>query len=194
MLVYLFFIMALSFDTFIAALTYEGNKIEIPFFSNLIISGICSFSLIISLSLGGFLGSLLPEKWLKYTSFIILFILGVFKIFGDGIRKHMKKRNYKIHFFNNILNIYCDYKSADCDESKHLSKLEAVLLSIALSFDNLTSGIAFRISYVYFIPIFLLNFFVNVLSILSAKVFSNIKYNFSIIGGLIFIIIAFLKL
>ena len=194
MLVFSLFIMALSFDTFIAALTYEGNKINISFLSNLIISGVCSLSLIISLFLGDCLDNYLANNLIRLISFIMLFSLGIFKIFGDTIKKRIQKAKSRVCFLDYIIKIYCDYKKADYDKSNDISKLEAVLLGTALSFDNLASGIAFRVSYSYFIVIFLFSFFINFLSILSTKIFKNININFSFIGGMIFIIIAFLRL
>lgn len=48
MFIYLSLILALSLDTFMAALSYETNKIKIPISSNLIISFICALVLFIA--------------------------------------------------------------------------------------------------------------------------------------------------
>ena len=194
MVVYLLFIIALSFDAFITALTYEGDNIKIPILSNLIISIICSFSLIISLFFGNYLDTIVSETVLKHISFIILFCLGITKIFGDIIKNRLIKKKTNNYLFNCIVKNGQDYKKTSCDKSNLLSTRSALLLSVVLSFDSLSSGIAFSLNYNYFIIVFLFSFFVNFLLILCSKIFKGIKIDFSFFGGLIFILIAFSKL
>ena len=68
MAIYLSLILALSLDTFMAALSYEANKIKIPISSNFIISLICALFLFISLLLGNVLNLFIPEFILKWFS------------------------------------------------------------------------------------------------------------------------------
>ena len=195
MLIYVSLIFALSVDTFIAALSYEGSKIEIPFSSNLIISLICSLSLIISLIVGNFIDEIISTFVLKLFSFFVLFLIGIFKIFDTYSRKNItKKINFSFRNLNFVIEIYNDYKKADFDNSKKLSKIEAIYLSLALSIDSLGAGMAFQTNYILFIPIFILCFFVNVISIFSSKIIKKINIDFSLIGGIIFIVLAFLKI
>lgn len=205
MAIYFSLMFALSLDTFMAALSYEANKIKIPISSNLIISFICALFLFISLLLGGVLNLFIPEFILKWISFIILFGIGLFKIFDNRIKKFICKRNFKsksINFsFCNlkfILQIYSDYSYADIDKSKSLSPIEAISLALALSIDGLSAGIAFNTDIVLGLFIFIICLIVNVLFILLAKgfnyLFSNSKIDFSLLGGFIFIILAFCKL
>ncbi len=90
---YFFLILALSLDTFTLALSYEADKIQIPLSSNLIISFICSFVLMLSLFLGGFIQNIISPHILKVIAFIILFSIGLFKIFDNRIKNFIKKQN-----------------------------------------------------------------------------------------------------
>jgi len=205
MAIYLSLILALSLDTFMAALSYEANKIKIPISSNFIISLICALFLFISLLLGNVLNLFIPEFILKWFSFIILFGIGLFKIFDNRIKKFIKKRDFKsksINFsFCNlkfILQIYSDYSYADMDKSKSLSPTEAISLALALSIDGLSAGLAFNTDIIFGLLIFIVCLTVNVLFILLAKAFNNLfnnsKIDFSLLGGFIFIILAICRL
>ncbi len=204
MALYFSLIFALSLDTFMAALSYESNKIKIPISSNLIISFICSLFLFISLLLGNFLGTFIPDVILKWISFFILFFIGFIKVFDNRIKNFIKKRNFKgksINFsFCNlrfILQIYSDYSCADMDKSKSLSPIEAICLALALSIDGLSAGIAFNTSFILGLFIFLSCFIMNFGFILLSKLFNhfmNNKLDFSLLGGFIFIILAFCRL
>lgn len=205
MAIYLSLILALSLDTFMAALSYEANKIKIPISSNFIISLICALFLFISLLLGNVLNLFIPEFILKWFSFIILFGIGLFKIFDNRIKKFIKKRDFKsksINFsFCNlkfILQIYSDYSYADMDKSKSLSPTEAISLALALSIDGLSAGLAFNTDIIFGLLIFIVCLTVNILFILLAKAFNNLfnnsKIDFSLLGGFIFIILAICRL
>ncbi|MCI9084761.1 MAG: hypothetical protein HFH46_04025, partial [Bacilli bacterium] len=194
MALYFSLIFALSLDTFMAALSYESNKIKIPISSNLIISFICSLFLFISLLLGNFLGTFIPDVILKWISFFILFFIGFIKVFDNRIKNFIKKRNFKgksINFsFCNlrfILQIYSDYSCADVDKSKSLSPIEAICLALALSIDGLSAGIAFNTSFILGLFIFLSCFIMNFGFILLSKLFNhfmNNKLDFSLFANL----------
>ena len=198
---FLSLILALSLDTFVAALSYETSKIKIPLTSNIIISFICALVLMVSLLVGHFLGNAMPFSILKYFSFIILLGIGLFKIFDNRVKNFIKKHNFtskKINFsFCNlkfILQIYSDYEEADADKSKRLSSLEAISLALALSLDGFGAGLAFNIGFNYIIEIGFLCFLINIFFIFLSRVFTKIcnkiKIDWSLIGGFIFIVIA----
>ncbi len=205
MSIYLTLILALSLDTFMASLTYEISKIRIPLKSNLIISFVCSTILIISLFLGNSLSLVIPNAVLKWISFFILFFIGILKIFESQVKKLIKKNSFKskkINFsFCNlkfILQIYSDYAKADYDKSKNLSAIEAFSLALALSIDGLSAGLAFNTASEYFLAIFLTSLIINIALIFLAKflkfIIKNIKFDFSLLGGLIFVVLAFFRL
>ncbi len=203
MLTYLTLILALSLDTFMAALSYEANKIKIPITSNLVISFICSLTLVISILFGNLLSNIIQPDILKWVSFLILFGIGIFKIFDSQVKKCLKNKSSKqVHFkifnFKFILQIYADYPEADIDKSKSLSILEAISLALALSIDGLSAGLAFASNISYISLIFILGLFINIAFILLSKlfgyIFSKTHFDLSFIGGFLFIILALFRL
>ena len=195
MLTYFSLVFALSIDSFFVALSYEANKIKIPFFSNLIISFICSFSLIFSLLLGNFITKFMPYYILKWFSFFVLFFIGIFKLFENYFKSFFTKKS-KLCFkkLNFIIQIFIDYKNADYDNSRVLSKTEAFFLSLVLSIDSLSAGIAFQTDYSLFIPLLLFSLFINFMLILVSKIIKFFNIDFSFISGIIFIILAVFKI
>ena len=203
MITFLILILALSLDTFMAALSYETDKIKIPISSNFVISFICSLVLIISLSLGSLLDNFISHDVLKWISFSILFFIGSFKIFDSQIKKYIQKQKFKTRkmYFSVcnlkfILQIYSDYPTADQDKSKTLSIVEAISLSLALSIDGLSAGLAFQTDYNMIFIVFITCLVVNIVFILLAKLIGYFTRNLdlSLISGLIFIFLAFLRL
>ena len=192
MLVYIVFVICLSIDTFIAALIYEASNIRISFKSNLILSFFGSFSLFISLLMGNVLGNIINIEVLKWLSFFILFFIGLTKIFNNGVREMLTNLNFSKQ--KSVITIYSDYKKADFDDSKTLQPNEALYLAMALSLDNIISGVSFNINFNLIIIIFSFSLFINVLAVWMTKLIRNVKYDLSFVGGVIFIIIAFFKL
>lgn len=205
MITYITLILALSLDTFMAALSYETSKIKIPFKSNFTISLICALVLMISLIFGNVLGTIIPDFILKWISFTILFGIGAFKVFDGQIKRYIQKQDFqskKLNFsFCNlkfILQIYSDYPKADKDDSKSLSVIEAISLALALSIDGLSAGLAFHAELINIIWIFILCLIINIAFIFLTKVIVLIvrkkEFDFSLIGGFIFIVLAFFRL
>ena len=205
MITYLMLILALSLDTFMASLSYEANKIKIPLSSNFVISLICTLMLIISLVFGNILNSIIPHYILKWISFFILFGIGAFKIFDSRIKHYIQKQDFKskkVNFsFCNlkfILQIYSDYPKADQDNSKTLSIVEAISLSLALSIDGLSAGLAYHAALSDIFMVFILGLTINMLFIFLSKLISyftrKTDFDFSLIGGFIFIVLAFLRI
>ncbi len=205
MITYVTLILALSLDTFMAALSYETNKIKISLKANLVISLMCALTLAISLLCGNSLGHIIPKNLLKWLTFFILFFIGIFKIFDRQIKKYLKKNSFKPKIVNLdfckltlILQIYGDYAKADYDQSKSLSLIEAFSLALVLSIDGLSAGLAFETSLSWIFWICLLCLGLNIILIILANVLGkltqNIKSDFSWLGGFIFIVLAFLKL
>lgn len=200
----LLLVTALSVDSFVASFAYGANKIKIPFISVSIISIICSVILILSIFLGSIIKPLIPEP--QTICFVILFILGIVKLFDSSIKTFIRKHNdlnkqLKFSLFNLsfILNIYADPQNADCDLSRELSPLEAAPLAIALSIDGLAVGIGAGLVTVSIIQIIVFSLITNVITILLGsyigyKIAERTSLNLSWLSGLLLIILAVMKL
>lgn len=202
----LLLVLAVSLDSFAACFAYGTSKIKIPPISIIIIAGINALMLSLSLLLGFVIAPLFPSYLPKIISFIILFIIGIVKLF-DGIMKSRIKRGKKmdkrlkfslfnLHF---ILNIYADPLDADKDNSKDLSPIESISLAIALSIDGIAVGFGAALTQVDIFIVVMLAIILGVLAIilgsrLGEKVSNNIPFDLSFIGGIFLIILALFKL
>lgn len=205
-LIYFTLIFALSIDTFLASISYVTSRIHIPLKTSIVISSICSMMLLFSLLFGSILYPVLPHGLLKWISFFLLLGIAITKTFESTLQSFLKKRNrndstlqFSLFNFHFILSIYSDYKKADSDHSKQLSMKEAIPLSIALSMDALTAGLAFGNMHHEFLFVFFLCFFVNFILIQFAKLLGTYlekigSIDFSFISGILFFLLAFLRL
>lgn len=199
-------VIALSADTFAASFAYGTNKIKIPISSTLIINGICTLLLTLSLVLGNLLRPILSSDVTHVVSFTVLFILGLSKLFDSTIKAYIRKYNKferELHFsflyFRFILNVYADPKIADVNESNSLSPMEALSLAIALSFDGFAVGLGAALVQINVWCIIILSFLLGIIAIVVGCALGNliskkISMNISWLSGVLLLIIAFLKI
>ena len=112
---------ALSVDAFAAGFAYGVSRIKVPFVSVLIVTGVSSLTLIFSLLVGSVVSSLIPERLTQQFSFLLLFVLGLVKLFDRS--KHNEA------------------EEANKNKDDLVSPMEALTLGIALSIDSLAVGI-----------------------------------------------------
>lgn len=197
---------ALSLDAFVASFAYGTNKIKIPLLSALILTFICSLTLTISLILGNIIRPYLPESLTHIICFIILFILGITKLFDSSIKAYIRKKktlNKRITFkalnLHFILNIYADPRIADKDDSRTLSLSEAISLALALSIDGLAVGLGAALANVNSIMIVVISILIGMIavmggSLLGEKVSNKINLDLSWLSGILLVILGFMKL
>ena len=202
----LILVLSLCIDTFVTSIVYSSNKIKIPVVSGLIIDTICSLFLAISLFFGYLIKDFIPINIASTISFLLLLILGVYRLF-EAFFKNLIKRYYdkgspltfKIFDFKFILQIYADEIKADLDESKILSPKEAFFLAVALSLDSLTVGFGCSLGTVNYLATVLLSFLVGALLLVlggyvGRKISKNSNLNLSWLSGVFLIILAFIRI
>lgn len=139
--------LALCMDTLVAGFSYGAGGIRIPPLSAAILTFVCSATLALSLLLGTLLRAWIPAGLAESLSFILLLVLGVYKLFEGMVQAFIRKHasfNREICFsvlqLRCILRIYADPARADADRSQTLSAFESIWLGIALSLDSLAVG------------------------------------------------------
>ncbi len=172
---------AVSIDAFAACFSLGLRQVKIPLRSVLILSGISAFFLIVSLFAGTAVSEILPSGLADKISFLILFLLGLSKLFER-----------------------CD-ETADKANKNHdnlLSGREAFFLGVALSLDSLGAGLGagmMRASFlpvlaqILWIPFFLSILFILLGSTLGKKLSTRLNGNFCRLGGLLLIALAFFQ-
>lgn len=202
----LILVLSLCIDTFVTSIVYSSNKIKIPVVSGLIIDTICSLFLAISLFFGYIIKDFIPINIASTISFLLLLILGVYRLFEAFFKNLIKKYydkgsplTFKIFEFKFILQIYADEVKADLDESKILSPKEAFFLAVALSLDSLTVGFGCSLGTVNYLATVLLSFLVGALLLVlggyvGKKISKNYNLNLSCLSGVLLIILAFIRI
>jgi len=202
----LILVLSLCIDTFVTSIVYSSNKIKIPVVSGLIIDTICSLFLAISLFFGYLIKDFIPINIASTISFLLLLILGVYRLFEAFFKNLIKKYydkgsplTFKIFEFKFILQIYADEVKADLDESKILSPKEAFFLAVALSLDSLTVGFGCSLGTVNYLATVLLSFLVGALLLVlggyvGKKISKNYNLNLSWLSGVLLIILAFIRI
>ena len=172
----LLIVAAVSADSLVSGFAYGTRKIRIPIISVVVINIICSGILAVALFLGNIIQPYLSEGITGGISFIIMFMLGMTKIFDSAVKAYIRKHNdfkRKINFsiknIKFILNIYANPEEADIDKSKILSPYEGACLAVALSFDSIAVGIGAGMTDINNILIIGLSFVMGVLSIISGS-------------------------
>ena len=83
-------VFALSLDAFAASFAYGTDRIQIPVSSMLVINGISTGILAISLFLGSLLKNVLPVRLTGALCFAILLILGTEKLCDSAIKAYIR--------------------------------------------------------------------------------------------------------
>lgn len=172
---------AVSVDAFAACFSLGLRRVKIPLLSVVILSVISSLFLSLSLFAGVAVSALLPAGLTKKISFLILFILGLSKLFERSDETADK---------------------ANKNHDNLLSVREAFFLGLALSLDSLGAGLgagmmtaSFRPLFVEIIllPFFLSIFFIVLGGTLGKMLSTRLNGNFCRLGGLLLIALAFFK-
>ncbi|ATD55484.1 sporulation membrane protein YtaF [Clostridium chauvoei] len=205
MLETLLLVLSVSIDSFVASIAYGTDKIKIPFLSALIIDIICSSMLGISLLLGSLIKDYIPRNLAIGISFVILFGLGVYRLFESIFKTYIKSKSnsitpltFKIFDFNFVLQVYADETKADFDKSKILTSKEAFYLAFALSLDSLAVGFGSSLITVSYIEAILLSLILGMTAILTGvyigrKFIEKVDLNLSWLSGALLILLALMR-
>lgn len=196
---------ALCMDTLVASFAYGTGGICIPGRSVLVIDGICTGTLGLSLLVGNLLGPLLPPGLTRGLSVGLLLLLGLVKLF-DGVlkawinrRQQPRQVSFRLFDLQFILQIYGDSTAADQDRSRVLSPGEAASLAVALSLDGLAVGFGAGLTQVPLAEILLVSLLLHGLAIpLGCKLGQTVAHHSTLplswLGGVLLILLALLKL
>lgn len=187
-----FFLMVivLSMDAFTAGLSYGIEKVKVPFLSAFAAALISGLMLTLSLRAGSILLSLIPPLFTKLLSFGVLLLLALYK-FYDSLPA--------LHHPHRILTTEVISQKVNQKHKEYLSFSEALLLALALSIDNISAG--FCLGSMTFSTLLtltvttLVHLAALLLGILTGKfLFRNSTRDFSWLGAVILVLLAFLRL
>lgn len=178
----LFLSAAISVDAFTASFAYGCRRIKIPVLSVIILNAISVLFLSASLLAGTFLSSLIPAGLTTQISFLILFVLGLVKLFESPSEEQTE--------------------NGDKNHDNLLSASEAFYLGLALSLDSLAAGIGAGMTPIRRPSYLLLTAGISLLTgvfaicsgcFLGKTLSARLNGNFCRLSGLILIALAFMK-
>ncbi len=197
---------AVSIDSLLASLALGIDKVKIPFKSAAAMHALCAGMLLVSMLLGKFLGGVIRVEWTRLLGFTVLFITGLLKLCDGAVkwlirqRKEVyKKLNFHIFDLQFLLTIYADPNKADADRGGILSIREAVYLGITLSLDSAAAGIGAGVLKAPALFTAVIAFAVGLCTVymgsaIGNRVSAHGKGDFSWVSGLLFLLLAFLKI
>lgn len=199
-------IIALSADAFTASFAYGADKVKIPPLSAVIVAFLSDILLMASLFIGNLLKTYIPPAFTTFFSFSILFVLGAVKLFDSSIRQKIRENRFnskevtvKTKNLRFILTVYAAPEAANTVDVEILSSAEALSLGLALSLDSAAAGFG-AASGNYSLPLAaMLTFFISLCAVFSGCRLGRLlatksSFNFSIIGGILLLLLAFSKL
>lgn len=198
-------VLSLSIDTFVASIAYGSDKIKIPFSSAIIINGVCSSFLAISLFFGSLFKDFLYPDLASLMSFSLLLLLGTYRLFESFFKTYIQKFSqseipltFKVFDFKFVLEIYANETKADYDKSKILTSKEAFYLAVALSLDSLAVGFGSSLGSVNYLEVILLSLVIGISSLLvgchlGRKFTEIVNINISWLSGVILIFLAIMR-
>jgi len=188
--------LGVSVDCLASGFAYGTNKIRISIAAAVIITIVSTFTVGVSLFCGKVAQHYIPHVVTVIICAGILIVLGLFKIFGDIVKKKIK------HSKNKLIEVCVNPEEADFDRSKVLSFKEAFVVAVALSLDGLgvglgvgviTSGIWNYILIIAFSVIITPAMLIGG-SFIGTRVAKKSKINLSWLGGVVLIGIAIMKI
>ena len=197
---------SVSVDAFAASFAYGSQKIKVPISSALIIALLCTVIIALSFLIGVALVGFIPDWIATGLAFLILFIIGLMKLFDSitksVIRKHTqfdKEIKLSVLNFKLVLHLYADPEVADLDVSKSLSSREATVLAVSLSLDGFAVGLGAAIIGVNLFALIGFTLFIGFVALLFGgwignKLADKLQFNISWLAGVILICLAFMQL
>ena len=197
---------SVSIDAFAASFAYGSQKIKVPILSALIINLLCTAIIALSFLIGSALVGLIPDWLASGMAFLILFMIGIIKLFDSItksiIRKHTQfDKEIKLSVFNFklVLHLYADPEVADIDISKSLSAKEAVVLAVSLSLDGLAVGLGAAMIGVNLFALIGFTLVIGFVALMLGdwignKMANTLRFNISWLAGVILICLAFIQL
>lgn len=197
------FLTAVSLDSLTAGFSYGTDGVHIKRLALLPLALVPALFITAAQGIGSLVGSFLPAGILPLLSFLLLFLIGIAKLFESLIRLLAKKHpslmgnwGCKIKQLNIVFTVYLSPEEANRTELQVLSVMEALLLSLALSLDSILVGMAFCFTalspFLLFLSAALCNLLLFSGGYLLGRLLSRLlRFDLSWLSGLCLLLLAF---
>jgi len=143
----LFLVLATTFDSLLAGVSYGIAKIRVPLYSLAIAGLMTGATMLVSMSLGGALGAVFGHDIARWLGSSLLVITGALALrnghdAGEAATTGAEPAPpVTLRYLGVIIHIIREPKAADVDESRVIDTREAIALGAALSIDSAGVGL-----------------------------------------------------
>ena len=187
---FILLIMILALDAFTAGLSYGMEKVHVPVLSVFLIAALSGLMLTLSMTAGDFLLTLIPAALTKAVSFLVLFLLSVYKLYDAIPQFHRSDRALTTDHISRCIN---------SRDTAVLSGKEACLLGLALSIDNISAGLCTGSGSLSPLLLFFLTTVVHLIAIQAGLCAGRLlirksSHHFAWLGAAVLMLLSFLRL
>ena len=187
---FILLIMILALDAFTAGLSYGVEKVHVPVLSVFLIAMMSGLMLTLSMTAGDFLLTLVPAVLTKTISFLVLFLLSVYKLYDSLPQFHRSGRALTTDHISRRINNR---------NTAVLSGKEACLLGLALSVDNTSAGLCTGSGSLSPLLLFFLTTVVHLIAIQTGLCAGRLlirksSHHFAWLGAAVLMLLSFLRL
>lgn len=132
---------ALSLDALVTGVAYGIKKIQLPWFSLLVIGAITFLCTTFAMFSARIIGTSIDTHITTVLGALIMIILGLWNIFVEymTLDSYITQRKLKISVGKLVIKIMANPEKADLDLSKDIGPTEAIFLGLALGVDNIVA-------------------------------------------------------
>lgn len=194
----LLFSLSSNLDNVVVGTAYGLKKIKIGIIANLIIAIITSTGTFLSMSVGIYISKLLPQYITNSFGAGTIIILGGYFVIESIIKLKYNKSSKELAL-KDIDDMIEYAEKSDLDNSGDINTKEALLVSFALTFNNLGTGVAASITGVSIQFTVLFTFILSILTIkLGEAIGSNVLGTFlgkygPLISGILLIMLGIIE-
>jgi putative sporulation protein YtaF len=168
----LLFSLSSNLDNLVIGTAYGVKKIKIGIIANLIVAVVTSIGTFLSMSVGSYISSFLPNSVANGLGAVVIVILGVYFV-TQSIVKLGSNTKAKDLALKNITDMIEYAEKSDLDNSGDISIKEALLVAFGLTFNNLGTGIAASVTGVNIQFTVISTFILSILTIIFGESIGN---------------------
>ena len=143
----LLLVLATTFDSLLAGVSYGVAKIRVPLYSLVIAGLMTGIAILLSMSLGGALGVVFGHDVARWLGSCLLVITGALALRNDHRAGEAEAvgaelaPSVTLRYMGVLVHIIREPRAADADESRVIDAREAIALGAALSVDSAGVGL-----------------------------------------------------
>lgn len=168
----LLFSLSSNLDNLVVGMAYGIKKIKIGIIANFIIAVITCTGTFLAMSAGLYMSKFLPHSLANALGAVVIIILGLYFVV-QSIIKLVNNNKLKELSLKNITDMIEYAEESDLDRSGDISMKESLLIALALTFNNLGTGVVASITGVSIQFTVISTFILSIFTIIFGEALGN---------------------